>query len=460
MAIEPSQVPVLCFFGYALTRCLKINTAVGGAAMNILLVGAKTKHPGLPYIYPIQLAYLGSHLMARGHQVRVVDLNASDAPEDRLAEALKDGPYDVAGIAYRNLPPAYWVVGFKSLVQLVRTIRPHADLMVMGGAAFSMFPEVIMPLVPEVDCGVLGEGEAALASLVENPAGMNEVPGVCYMHGGRLEINPGKLPLAGKDIPRYQDIPGLELDGVESVAMQTYRGCENTCGHCPMPFFQGQPVRPRPIKHVMEDIHFLYDRGVRQITFVDAEFNLPWKRANKIMDALLKDNPGVTWEAVIRPIPELNEEYLAKAEESGCVRWYMDLFSGSSDWLSRTFKTVSKGTVEHSVDLLSRRKVPTLYFFSYDLPGETLTQELDTLRLIWSMRRKGAKWADLATCPFLPYPRTDLGDSSANICTAGKWWHFKRTVRYTLRPSTAFFALMILSNAKEAWLSHMKGKEQ
>jgi radical SAM superfamily enzyme YgiQ (UPF0313 family) len=160
--------------------------------VNVLLVSANRLKT--PYaVYPLGLDYVARAIEDR-HQVRVVDLNASD--DAVLGEMIKDAPPDIVGLSIRNIDntDAIDSRGFvgqhQDLMALIRS-RTAAPI-VLGGSGFTIFPYELMALLG-ADYGIIGEGErlAALLEAIEkgtDPAGL---PGV---------ILPGQAAWPGRSI--------------------------------------------------------------------------------------------------------------------------------------------------------------------------------------------------------------------------------------------------------------------
>ncbi|ELS48780.1 radical SAM superfamily protein [Microcystis aeruginosa FACHB-905 = DIANCHI905] len=86
--------------------------------------------------------------------------------------------------------------------------------------------------------------------------------------------------------------------------MQTKRGCPHNCCYCIYTVVEGKQVRINPADEVVKEIRQLYDRGIRNFWFTDAQFIPARKFINdveelleKILAAGMKD---IHWAAYIR----------------------------------------------------------------------------------------------------------------------------------------------------------------
>src|SRR5208337_3282219 len=78
----------------------------------------------------------------------------------------------------------------------------------------------------------------------------------------------------------------------------TTRGCPYKCIFCAGRTVSGRKVRFRSAQNVLAEIDILYDRGIREIIFLDDHFLADRKRAVEIMKGLLDRNYNLTWKCV------------------------------------------------------------------------------------------------------------------------------------------------------------------
>ena len=99
-------------------------------------------------VYPIELAYLASHL--EGHEVDIFDLNLHrDEPFQVLENKLKEFEPEVVGISLRNMKvgmPGYQGDDFgpqQDTIEVIKRVCPGIKV-VAGGTAFSLYAEAMM----------------------------------------------------------------------------------------------------------------------------------------------------------------------------------------------------------------------------------------------------------------------------------------------------------------------------
>jgi radical SAM superfamily enzyme YgiQ (UPF0313 family) len=140
--------------------------------VKVLLISANTVVEPYP-VYPLGLDYVAAALAA-DHEVVRLDMNTLSA-DGALTAALKRLAPDIVGLSLRNIDntdasnPKSYVPLYR---HLVKTVRHACDApVVLGGSAFTLFPETLMALL-EADYGIVGEGErmAQLLAALQNGA--------------------------------------------------------------------------------------------------------------------------------------------------------------------------------------------------------------------------------------------------------------------------------------------------
>jgi radical SAM superfamily enzyme YgiQ (UPF0313 family) len=396
----------------------------------VLLVNGPFRARGIPTIFPIHLAALGSYLIGRGHEVRVVDLNVE--PLAALDALLDRSRFDRVGIAWRNVLPFYWADRFRGLRRFVRRVRGAGFDPIVGGPGFSLFAPVVFRQAPELDFGVIGEGEDALARLVEGepPA---DVPGVARRTGRDMASNHPPRFLPGEDIPPFRDVPGLRVDHPEYlVGLQSYRGCPHSCAYCPVKFLRGDAVRLRPLAAVRADLEFLAARGVRHVFLIDGVSHYPPERHERVLD-LIRETPGIdSWEGFLKPGPDVTGARLAAVARAKAVRFHVDVITASPRLAEMVGHRVDLGDALRVARGMRAAGLEGVFYFAYELPTQTLAEEFAALRAMRAIRRAG-----LATYvyPSFPFPGTGFDRMLGGVLGRSLAWQVARLVKMILRPS-------------------------
>jgi radical SAM superfamily enzyme YgiQ (UPF0313 family) len=196
--------------------------------------------------------------------------------------------------------------GFKRAQQY----HPSARL-VVGGGAVSVFYEQLKTQLPKKTIVSVGEGETLLEKLLRDRDFSDER---CYVVGEteprqRL-IHENPTPIE-KTACNYHYIAKIwsEFDYYLQendfyIGVQTKRGCPHNCCYCIYTVVEGKQVRINPADEVVKEMRQLYNRGIRNFWFTDAQF-IPARKfiddavelLQKILDSGMED---IHWAAYIR----------------------------------------------------------------------------------------------------------------------------------------------------------------
>jgi hypothetical protein len=144
---------------------------------------------------------------------------------------------------------------------------------------------------------VLGpEAEAALVTLASGD--LAQPPSVS---GSRLPRLAFRVP-DRRDQPPLATFAQLNVGGDRRLAGYTEatRGCLHTCTHCPIvPVYQGT-FRAVPVDVVLADIDQQVEAGARHITFGDPDFLNGPGHARRLVEALTRRHPDVTYDVTVK----------------------------------------------------------------------------------------------------------------------------------------------------------------
>ena len=192
---------------------------------------------------------------------------------------------------------------------------------IVGGGAVSVFYEQLQESLPKGTIVSVGEGEQLLTKILSKQEFRDER---CYVVGeNKIReklIHEWPTPIE-KSACNYDYIATVwsEFDYYLQdndfyIGVQTKRGCPHNCCYCVYTVVEGKQVRINPADEVVKEMRQLYDRGIRNFWFTDAQF-IPAKKyipdaielLQKIVDSGMKD---IHWAAYIRAdnvTPELAE---------------------------------------------------------------------------------------------------------------------------------------------------------
>lgn len=182
---------------------------------------------------------------------------------------------------------------------------------VVGGGAVSVFYEQLGKTLPLGTIVSVGEGETLLEKLLRDQPITEER---CYVVGEAkprdrmIHEAPTPIEKTACDYPYIEQIwPEFQYylqDNDFYVGVQTKRGCPHNCCYCVYTVIEGKQVRINPADEVVAEMRQLYDRGIRNFWFTDAQF-IPARKymadaielLEKVLDSGMTD---IHWAAYIR----------------------------------------------------------------------------------------------------------------------------------------------------------------
>jgi putative variant cofactor biosynthesis B12-binding/radical SAM domain protein 1 len=412
--------------------------------MRVLLVQAFTALD-MELVYPLGLAYLAAHL--DGHEVRIFDVNLHRAaPFPALEAELRAFRPTVVGISLRNMKvgmPHLHTDDFQpqqETVQLVKKVLPDVTI-VAGGTAFSLYSEIMMERLPEVDLGVWGEAEHRFPALLADLEHPERVKGVYYRRDGAVHYTgrpPGEewknLRHPRRDLLSHA--PYLASSFV-SVGVQAKRGCSLHCIHCSDTFLLGHRVRMRSPTDVVDEIeHLVRDHGVRQLFFCDQIFNIPASHAIAICQEIVARKLDIRWSAWFNEHRNtLPDELMVWLKRAGC-----GLLSFSPDHVDdRMLKNLDKNfryeDMLYTVQIAKKHGMDVEYSFFLNSPGEDSKSLFAILKFLIHARMELGPQLRLFTLlmmqPIRIYPHTRLFELAKetglvdkdHVLVEGQFWN-------------------------------------
>jgi radical SAM superfamily enzyme YgiQ (UPF0313 family) len=221
-----------------------------------------------------------------------------------------------------------------------RRYNPQAKT-VVGGGAVSVFYEQLAKSLPQGSIVSVGEGETLLEALIRNESLDRER---CYIVG---ETHPRERLI--HEAPASIEKSACNYDYIARIwpdfdyylqdrdfylGVQTKRGCPHNCCYCIYTVIEGKQVRINPADEVVAEMRQLYDRGIRNFWFTDAQF-IPARRyiqdtielLQKIVDSGMDD---IHWAAYIRA-DNLTPELCDLMARTGMNYFEIGITSGSQE---------------------------------------------------------------------------------------------------------------------------------
>ncbi len=332
-----------------------------------------------------------------------------------LSSVLEKANPEVVGLSLRNIDSVFsfnkrsYYPAFKWTIKQIKQQKPNCKL-VVGGAGFSIFAEEIIKDNPEIDFGVVSEGENSFAQLMENLDNPEQVPNLIFRRNGQTIVTKQKmvvfdlLPKPSRElfeIKKYQK-------ALFSIGVQSKRGCGFNCVFCSKRVQGGNICRIRPAKTVVDEIEELVNGfGVNSCFFVDSTFNFPIDHCREICEEIVKRRLELKWSADFRP-DYLNEAIMKLCVKAGCS-WFGFSPDGACDSAMRMLgKNFGVQQVEKTFELARKTEGANVgYSFLYDLPFHNQENTLGLLRMVSKMMFLcGTKVRYVTFSKVRIYPRT------------------------------------------------------
>jgi radical SAM superfamily enzyme YgiQ (UPF0313 family) len=256
---------------------------------------------------PFGLASPAAWLKAEGHEVTLADLSCSPLPVQAVEQA---------GLVAFFLPMHTATRLFLPLVEKVKAANPRAHL-----CGYGLYAPLNDALLRRAGCATVigGEFEQPLVELARRLAVGTD--GAAAQPLVSLERQQFRVP-DRTGLPPLASYANLVVNGGSRRVGYTEasRGCKHLCRHCPVvPVYRGvfRIVQPEV---VLADIRQQVASGAEHITFGDPDFFNGPGHAARIVEALHREWPRLTYDATIK-IEHLLEhrDLLPRLQATGCL---------------------------------------------------------------------------------------------------------------------------------------------
>src|SRR4030095_14150168 len=214
--------------------------------------------------------------------VEVRYLQGFGSMRDHL-RAIEDYRPDIYGLSFKT-PMAR--LGHRTL-RAVKERFPSLTV-IAGGSHVSIMADEVMTMTPTDAC-FQGECEESVVRIVEafgsDRPRIEEIPGAVYRAASELGHTPPSpfrkdlesFPWPAWDMIDFDRFPGMPYSKRRPyLGVLVSRGCPFRCTFCSEPVWKifGRPTyRARSPANIIEEIRYLYDRGVRELRLWCEEFN-------------------------------------------------------------------------------------------------------------------------------------------------------------------------------------------
>ena len=372
--------------------------------MKILLIHppARERNREEVVVPPLGLGYLASATEGEGHKVKILDAFALGMSWSEFEAEVKKEKSDLIGIG--GMSPT-----IDNTSQAIKICRPYSHTLVVGGPHISVHQQEFFRDCPEVDFGIVGEGEMVFLGLVKKlQEGKDpwEVPGLV----GAGKLNPPGDFIQGLDsIPfparhllpnhayRYALWPGRRI-----TTMITSRGCPYHCIFCDKSIF-GSKWRARSPQNVLAEMEqIVKDFKIKSIILYDDLFTLNKQRVIEICQGILDRGLRIDWKCEGR-VDRVDAEMLRWMRKAGCSLIAYGVESGNQVGLDYLRKKVTLAQIREAFELTRKAGIKPMAYFILGIPVETFDQGLKTIEFARELKPEYAQFSILS-----PYKGTKL----------------------------------------------------
>jgi putative variant cofactor biosynthesis B12-binding/radical SAM domain protein 1 len=352
--------------------------------MKISLIQLPTSHHGAgEKVYPLGLSRLSSLVPAKDTK-SALDMNLFPDPWPELKELVEGRRPDIVVFSLRNIDPlaghlVSYLSSLKTAAALVRELLPDARIMV-GGPAFSLFAARLMEAVPEIDYGLVGEGEQVFPGIIGSDINAAAVPGLLWRKNGLIHQNPKAPGISLDEIPPMDLVTFDPADYtkknayVAAVGIEGKRGCDLSCGYCVYPCLGGGKMRLRSPKKILDEIQFLHrEHGISLFHFTDAVVNRPVEHFEALTKEFIRRKLNVGWTGFFRE-DSLDRRLVGLALDAGLVAVYFSADALTDHGLKLLGKRLSKQDILRAAKVTAESNTLTMCHFLLNLPGDGETE--------------------------------------------------------------------------------------
>ncbi|MFH1593036.1 MAG: radical SAM protein [Candidatus Woesearchaeota archaeon] len=365
-----------------------------------------------PTTEPLGLAYLAGSLKQKGHEVKILDAAVLKYSLEDIKKFVSNNKFDLIGIGV--LTPMY-----KIAKDTIKTVKGVTDtLLVVGGAHITIMPKATLEDIPEIDIGVVGEGEETILELVEYLEGekkLENIKGIVFRKENEIvenELREFMKNLDDAPLPAREELPMEKYTPaptyykkLPSYVMLISRGCPYRCVYCSK--IAGRMYRHHSIDRLMKEVEILMNEySAKEIIFRDDTFTINRDHVVKLCNQIIEKgyNKRIKWTCMTR-VNLVDFELLKLMKKAGCWSIHYGIESGNQRLLNLIKKDITLAQAKTAIKWTRKAGIETKAFFMLGLPTETREESLQTLKFTKDLN---PDWIQVTIT--VPYPGTELYD--------------------------------------------------
>lgn len=347
-----------------------------------------------PSFYPnLGLGYLVAYVKKYlSHKVNIQIIEG----KKNLANRIKGVSADIIGFTASSC-------FYPDSVYCIRSIRSFFNgPILLGGPHIASLPKT---LPPEVNAGIIGEGEQTLCDLLHvfvetgklNTEVLSSINGISFHDGGKVSVTPRRLDIELLDSIPFPDRNAFDMKRylkphnilenyqyLRGTSILTSRGCPYKCIFC-QPTIMWDKMRMHSAEYVVEEIQYLYDTyGLEAIAIVDDLFISSKKRVEQVVRGLSRNKIlGKIKYRVEGRANLMDDELMKILKAMNVVQIELGLESGNNRVLQYLKgNNVSVEDNKRAISLAKKYGMGVYGLVMVGSPGETKEEMMDTLKLL------------------------------------------------------------------------------
>lgn len=360
------------------------------------------------------LYYLAEYADRFGYVIKVKYYNSFDDVSKSLPELIKKTSCRIIGfyVDSENI----WAL--RELIPQLYQKCPNI-IIIIGGPQVTGDPFGTMSLIPNVTCGVIGEGEIPFLKLLQsksfNEDILNNINGIIYNDSkGKLIITASQKQNRHIDEYGYpkREKYCLDRDRVTFSQLITGRGCMGRCAFCYEGGKEHTNLRVRNLDSCLEEIDYLVETyGVKYLNIVDDTFILNRKRTEEFCNRMINKYHGqIKWYCEARAdILSKNIDILPLLKQAGLVKIQLGGESGCQEILDAYKKGVTIEQLEFVTQKIAEVGIPYVYA-NFIIGGafETESTFERTLNFAKKLMRIAPGHVEISSSVFTPTPGSPM----------------------------------------------------
>ncbi|MDD5773353.1 MAG: radical SAM protein [bacterium] len=338
----------------------------------------------------------------------IIDCIAKGFDYEEIVNIIKENKPDVVGMSVLT----FNLIDCLKAADIIKSIDKNIKIC-FGGFHPTLYPKETCTF-KSVDFIVMGEGEKTFSELIEkmqkdtlneeyygiNGLGWKDKNGNVIINDKREPITDlDEIPLPAHDLIDLSKYTHILSNDVHTAYMQTSRGCPFGCIFCDM---RKSHFRSRSAENILKEIKVLYDRGIKEIFFLDDTITVNKKRIIELCKAILNENIKIKYKISSR-VNTIDEEMLGFLKKSGCYRIHYGVESGSQRILDNLEKGITINQIIKAFEITKRFNIDTYAYMMIGSPSETMEDFNQSLKLIKKIK---PDYVTYSLCT--PFPKTKL----------------------------------------------------